>query len=514
MVSEELESGGEDAAAVETPLDMEAVLAEYRHRQMVEHLVGPLVSLVVHVVLIACAALFLVRSEQRVVNEIEVSIEEMEIKELEPRVMEELQKLEQLAEDVVPTVEKPDVPQEVAEVATDDFSDEMASTDDAMDFSSVLDIKVSDTALKISGLYSGRVDSGKRKASLRRFGGSTATETAVLRALRWLKKTQNPDGSWSKTQKEAMAALGLLTFLAHGETPLSEEFGMTVQKAMQYLTDRMSSVPESATAGLVRAYVNGMVTYALSEAYGLTKIPFLKPVMEKGLGYIVRGQQKNGGFNYHYQKTARWDLSVAGWQMQAMKAGFVAGAEVDGLMPAIEKSIGFLKNVTFKSGSTTKPFGYSSPGGGSWGMQGAGTLCLQLLGKGHSKEARAGVKTISDNHTVVWDDTKEVKAHSNPAYNWYYETQAMFHAGQSDWRKWNKSFSKLLVSKQKRDGHWESPGKGQKPEYDPWYTTTLLCLSLQVYYRYLPTYKMPKKIARKSQSILDAIDEDLGLDLE
>jgi len=147
-------------------------------------------------------------------------------------------------------------------------------------------------------------------------------------------------------------------------------------------------------------------------------------------------------------------------------------------------------------------------------MQGAGTLCLQLIGEGSSKQARAGVTAISDGHTVVWDDKKEVKGHSNPAYNWYYETQAMFHGGQTHWRKWNKSFSKLLVSKQKRDGHWECPGKGEKPEYDPWYTTTLLCLSLQVYYRYLPTYKMPKKMVSRSKSVLDAIDEDLGLDLD
>lgn len=512
MVSDEIENVEPQAEEVlaSAPLDVEAILAEYQHRQMIEHLVGPLISLVVHIILITCAALFFVGKEQRDVSEIEVTIEEVEVKELEPKVMEELQKLEQLAEDVVPTVEKPDVPQEAAEVATDDFSDEMAQTDDAMDFSSVLDIKVSDTPLKISGLYGGRSDQGKKKA-LRRFGGSTATETAVLKALRWLKKTQNADGSWSQSQKDAMAGLGLLTFLAHGETPLSEEFGMTVQKAMQFLADRMMAVPDSSQAGLTRAYSNGIATYALSEAYGLTKIPFLKAAMEKGLGFIVRGQQSNGGFDYNYKKGARWDLSVTGWQIQAMKAGYVAGADISGLMEGIDKGVSFLKNVSYKDGK----FGYSSPGSGSWGMQGAGTLCLQLIGEGSSKEARAGVENISDNDKVVWNDNGDYKSSSNPAYNWYYETQAMFHAGQNYWRKWNKNFSDILVARQKQDGHWECPGKAtDKPEYDPWYTTTLCCLSLQVYYRYLPTYKMPKKVAKETKSALDAIDQDLGLDLE
>jgi hypothetical protein len=71
-----------------------------------------------------------------------------------------------------------------------------------------------------------------------------------------------------------------------------------------------------------------------------------------------------------------------------------------------------------------------------------------------------------------------------------------------------------MIKNQKRDGHWDCPGKGDKPEYDPWYTTTLCCLSLQVYYRYLPTYKMPKRVAKSGTSVLDAIDEDLGLDLD
>jgi len=443
MVSEDLEVVEEAVAEEEAiPLDYDAVLAEYRHRQMLEHMVGPVVSLVVHIVLIVMAVFIWVGKETEDTSEIEVSIEELEIKELEPKVMEELQKLEQLAEDVVPSVDKPDVPQEMTDVAvTEDFSDEMAQTDDAMDFSDVLDIKVNDTPLKISGLYGGRTNAGRKK-SLKRYGGSSVTETAVLKALRWLKKTQNKDGSWAPQESEAMSGLALLAFLAHGETPLSEEFGMAVQKAMEYLTNKMMAVPDSSTAGLKRAYVNGIVTYSLSEAYGLTKIPFLKPAMEKGLGFIVRGQQETtGGFDYSYKKGKRWDLSVARWQIQAMKAGYVSGGDVPGLMEAIEKGIIFLKKVTYKNGK----FGYSSPGSGSWGMQGAGTLCLQLVGEKTSPEARAGVKNISENHVVEWDDTKEHKGHSNPTYNWYYETQAMFHGGTSTWKKWNKNFSEILT---------------------------------------------------------------------
>ena len=117
-------------------LDIDGILAAYYRRQMIEHLIGPGISLVVHVVLVFCAAFLFKPVERRELAEVEVSMEELEIKELDPKQLEELQQLEQLADDIVPTVERPDVPQDVAEVATEDFSDDMASTDDAMDFSS------------------------------------------------------------------------------------------------------------------------------------------------------------------------------------------------------------------------------------------------------------------------------------------------------------------------------------------------------------------------------------------
>ena len=350
---------------------------------------------------------------------------------------------------------------------------------------------------EVPALFSGRTSSG-RKAALRRYGGDKATEAAVMRALRWLKTTQNADGSWSKTQPEAMTGLCLLTFLARGRTPRSKEFGSTVQKAVTYLSDRMTAYVEDAGGDLSRAYVNGIVTYALAETYGMTGLEYVKPAMEKGLDRIVRGQQPGGGFDYHYKKGARWDLSVTSWQVQALRVGYVARTENKGVMPALKKAQSFIQDTSFRKGK----FGYSTPGSGSAGMQGAGTLCLQLIGQRKSGAARSGVTWIRKNDEVKWDLGKEYSAHSNPVYNWYYETQAMFHAGKTHWSSWNKQMKKELVGAQKlgeqtedsRDtGYWEAPGAWRKPEYDRWYSTALCTLSLQVYYRYSPTYEMPRR---------------------
>lgn len=506
-----------DTAEIAPVVDVEAILEDYRRRQMIEHMTGPLISLLVHIVLILLAILFLSSAPQSTTTDMIIEIEEMKIKEIEPKLIQEMEKLEQMANEIVPTVSIPDLPTDNDSNPEDinvtgDFSDDVPQTDDQMDLTSVLDIKPNMTGLTMNNLYGGRTNEGRRGA-LAKFGGGAKGESAVLRALRWLKKTQKTDGSWSVTQPDSMCGLALLAFLAHGETPASDEFGRTVQLAMQYLSNRVvgSSVPIGA------GYTHGIVTYALSESYGMTQVPFVKAAMEKAIGELIAGQQIGGGYDYSYNKQARWDLSVSGWQFQAMKAAYAAGSENPDLEKAIEKSINFLQHTTYKNSS----FGYSSPGSGSNAMSGAGVLCLQLLGEDNSKEAKSTIqRMINMNYQMRWANAG---SHGDGVYAWYYMTQAMFHNGQSSWRDWNKMFQKVLIDNQLEDGHWEA-GKGKDAnkgddkkqasvEYQPYLDTCMCCLMLEVYYRYLPTYKMPKQIVKKTKSTEKfGVDDTLVID--
>ena len=72
-------------------------------------------------------------------------------------------------------------------------------------------------------------------------GGTPQCEEAVVKSLKWLQKQQNKDGSWGGTpqnSKCAMTGLALLYYLAHCETPLSEDFGETVLKGISFLVDQ------------------------------------------------------------------------------------------------------------------------------------------------------------------------------------------------------------------------------------------------------------------------------------
>ncbi|MBR5839627.1 MAG: hypothetical protein IKZ84_13875 [Victivallales bacterium] len=505
------------------------VLAAYQRRKNLENMVAPLISICIHILVALGLLLFYKPAAPQMESAVvEVKMQEEEIKEIEDeKVLEELDKLEQQAdEQPVPQTEIPEVvAEQVAEISEDFGDPDLSNTnDEAMDFSDALDIKANDTPLKISALYEGRSTIGRMNA-LKKAGGNQKTESAVLRALRWLKKTQNDDGSWTaeKDYKEAITGLCLLAYLAHGETPTSEEFGVTVQKSMQYLADRVNA--NALPKGNHYPYINGIVAYALAEAYGMTKIPFLRPPMENALQVLMDGQQSGGGYDYNYKQEARWDLSVAGWQYQAMKAGFVAGANVKDLSKGMEKGVSFIRNVSYKKPHSEKdrPFGYSTPGGGSDGMQGAAVLCLQLLGEGNCPEAKAGIDFIdkivnnskhSNDSRVQWrDDMWKNDLWANPMYYWYYCTQAMFHAGQRPWKEWNDHFSPMCIAKQNPEGYWDSPGAGKKNQIDKWYTTALCALSLQVYYRYLPTYKMPKQAVKVEKTTMESLDDDLGLEL-
>ena len=494
----------EDVGLSEEEVQMH--LAAYRSRRIRENSIGPFTSFVFHMILLISLSLFVTAQPAEYVDAIEVSIEEIEIKEVTEKIIEEVKEVAEEVTEEAPEMEVPDVVTEtVSDSAIEDASDDAPESEDEMDMEDVLDVIPHNTPLKMSGLYGGRTPKG-RAGALKKYGATNAGQTSVLNALRWLAKVQRDNGSWE--DNPAHSGLALLCFLAHGETPLSEEFGLTVQKSMQWLSSSIQEGKPCATDG--HQYGHAIATYAIAEAYGMTQIPFLQTSMEYGLDTIIKGQQPGGGFDYNYKKGPRWDLSYAGWNFQALKAGLVAGSANEDLPKAIEKGIVFIKRSTYKNGK----FGYSSPGSGK-NMTGVGTLCLQLLGEKRSDEVKGGLETINDERYKLWDDVaKDWENIANPLYGFYYDTQAVFHQQGADWNRWNKTFQKILVDGQHREGYWTtkevSHGLGGASLQGKILSTTLCLLQLEVFYRYLPTFKMPKEnVANVGAGIGEADDSNL-----
>ncbi len=481
-----------------------------------EHMTGPVISVVAHIIIISLLLSMVVSSTPPERQEVEVKMQEVEIKPMEkipePPKPEEVVEVETEIE-----IERPEVTTDVT-VQVEDVAVNTSTTDVVMP--SVLSVKPSNSALIIPGVMSARSGSA-RQASIKKYGGSSKTEIAVMKGLRWLRDHQNADGSWGqdKGKSPAFTGMALLAFLAHGETPSSTEFGACVLKAIKKLVEFSETAnPVQTCSG--NGYGHMIVTYALSEAYALTRIPMLETHMNKMIGYTIKGQNAVGGYNYAYNNTGgRSDTSVIGWACQAMKAAFAAGSTEPGLEAAMEKSVQCIKNVM----GTGKGFVYSTEGlkptakGGDGGMQttAIGTLCLQLLGDGTAPDVKNAMALMLEKRNWVNWKGKDGEGGGLEwaLYRWYYQTQAYFQhfsGTGGEWKEWNKMFTTELLKNQKPDGRWDTPSmeyhkfnmKGQKAEKshgenmfeedldNPVYGTSLCCLMLTVYYRYLPTFKV------------------------
>ncbi len=468
-----------------------------------EHLAGPVISLVSHILVVTIVLMCAVNSAPQTSKDVAVEITEMEVKQFEPPPEppppeEEVETTEVDVEIDRPSAYVADSPSTA--VGNAGVSDVMAEPAGAeVDMPNVLSVRPTTSSVVMPGIYANRGGKG-RGSALGKFGGG-GTHNPVLKALRWLKEHQNEDGSWGANPGDintAMTGWALMCFLAHGETPQSVEFGYCVQRAIQWLAAYM----EAKKYGT--GYSHGIATYAISEAYGMTQIPMLKGCMNTGMEHIVKGLNSVGGLTYAYGTDGRSDLSVAAWNYQAMKAAYAAGCDTPGLEEAIYKAIKCLKTVSYVKGADqySSGFAYAVTGNdkaacGSLAMVGAGTLCLQLLGEGGSPEAMSVSSRIEAQiePKKFWISYGQDGGPSG-LYGWYYMTQAVFQStggGGATWDKWNKQMKRGLIAAQQADGHWEKPPteghnncEGLSGQV---YATTLACLCLEVYYRFLPTFK-------------------------
>ena len=437
--------------------------------------------------------------------------------------VEEAEKLEEeppKPPDVVPPPEDVDIQVDTpnaSPVVTADVSAPVSNEPQSFKPAPVDSALLINSPVKLPGIKGVARDAGSIgvKTSGGAIYGDPTTEAAVMKALRWLKLHQNSDGSWPGV-KPATTGLAILTYLAHGETPESAEFGPTVERALNYLIgavhEKNGKVVISGADGHEYAFLIAM--YALSEAYAMTKNPNVKAVAEKGLARIIKGQSSTGGWDYNINRSSnRDDLSFAGWALQALKAGKMAGLHVDGMEECIKKAIKCLQTRNFKNGG----FNYVA-GGKPTGLTATGCLAMQLLGQSNTTQVKEALKYMQD-WVPTFDKaafSKEKATGSCPQYYCYYATQCKYQAGMAqnaaagnlaNWKKWNADmkalYPKTIIDDKNKDGspvtvkdpkgkdrpvgHWvNKDAHTTRPVMD----TCLTALQLMVYYRYLPTTKL------------------------
>ncbi|MFT5906262.1 MAG: hypothetical protein ACI9E1_001869 [Cryomorphaceae bacterium] len=316
-------------------------------------------------------------------------------------------------------------------------------------------------------------------------GGKEDYDDQVVSALRWLQKKQQADGSWNAQSKPvAMTGLALLAYLGHCETPLSPEFGETVQDAIVYLIangKKNGGGLATDTTNRQWCYEHPIATYALAEAYTFCKafkiaIPELEETVVAAGNLIIGNQNVNGGWAYAYETSGgHTDSSVVCWQLQALKACKTTKLEFNGLEKSAKRGIEYLESCKHGKGM----IGYT-PGKKSTTMTPGGALCFQQWGKGKRSLTRSAIKWVNDNNNF------DYKVHAN-LYMHYYASQAMINDGGAAWSKYNKKTMVNLAENQSPDGSWLKPGGAGHGMSSDHYATCLATLMMEVYYRFLPS---------------------------
>jgi hypothetical protein len=370
----------------------------------------------------------------------------------------------------------------------------------------------------VGGNAGGQFGNGRLggQARLRTAYGGSGTEEHLARGLDWLARHQSPDGQWQaaafmrncKSSEEmctgpgdglhdvGITGLALLAFLGNGNTLNEGQYRSNVTRAVQWLRSR-----QDADTGLIGGmtshaflYDHGIATLALCEAYYFGKSPILKGACQRAVGYILRARNPYAAWRFQVPPNTENDTSVTGWMVFALKSASECGLEVE--QEAFLGALGLIDEFT-------------DPQSGRVGYTARGTLSSRVPGlNDHFPEDKGEAMTavgllcrfflaqepattpIMQRHAElllrrlpVWD----VPGKGCDMYYWYYGSYAMYQMGGRYWDAWNLAMKEAILPSQRTDGEM----KGSWDPVGPWgrwggrvYSTALMVLCLEVYYRY------------------------------
>ncbi|MEQ8791817.1 MAG: prenyltransferase/squalene oxidase repeat-containing protein [Pirellulaceae bacterium] len=331
-----------------------------------------------------------------------------------------------------------------------------------------------------------------RVEMVEREGGTTLTEAAVARALRWLASQQNDDGGWSLrgggASDEAATSLALLPFLGAGQTHLNGVYKDHVAGGLRWLVDHQrenGDLRYRLQSGNHGMYAHGQGTIVLCEAFAMEGDEKLRVPAQKAVDFIVAAQHQGGG--WRYQPGQPGDTSVLGWQLMALQSARVAGLTTPESTFALADQ--FLDSVQAKKyRRAANGYAYQRGRPPSRAMTAEALLCRMYNGwTEQNPDLEEDVAWLAENHLP--DDRQP------EMYYWYYGTQVFHHVGGLRWEQWNDRMRDILVLSQDRRGadagSWPTRG-GHDSAGGRIYTTSLAACTLEVYYRHLPIFRQIK----------------------
>jgi squalene cyclase len=309
------------------------------------------------------------------------------------------------------------------------------------------------------------------------------TEQVIAGALRWLTANQAPNGSWSAKggrmrgeHPVAMTGYSLIALMAAGNLPEEGEYAKEVDAGMRFLLDSMQPDGEFRDVeGARYMYNHGVATIALSELYGQTQHPAMRPKLERAIRLILESQatqgEHSGGWRYQ-PRPGDADISITVLQVVALRSAKNAGFAVP--QRTIDDAIAYVKRCQDPgSGGFSYQANRRDPG---FARTAAAIYSLQVCGLYDDPMVAAGARYLTDN--------------SNPNQQWWtygcnYAGPAMYMIGGDTWRNWYDLQRAQYLKSVKRAGDqcwWEG-------EIGAVYCTAAYATILAMPWHYLPLYQ-------------------------
>ncbi|MEC8896581.1 MAG: prenyltransferase/squalene oxidase repeat-containing protein [Planctomycetota bacterium] len=336
-------------------------------------------------------------------------------------------------------------------------------------------------------------------------GVHASTAGAIEKGLKFLARSQNPDGSWTDrvgrkvhmtyrgTVAPHVGVTGLagIAFLAHGVLPGQGSAGYVMkkgrkvtycevlEKALEYVISRVSPANGFISANGSRMYSHAFATLFLAEAYGTGSYrdtDRMKRALKSSIRLIVNAQNPHGGWRYR-PGAQDSDMSITVCQMMALRAARNAGIEVPS--GTIDKAVNYVKKSFVPGvGAFTYQLGLEFRGVHSrWtpALTAAGVTTLYTAGEYDAFQITEGLR-------YIWRERPlrgEARYTFDYYYFQYYAVQAAFQKGGSFWQRWYDAIRQDLLLLQEADGRWTDLVGAN-------YATAMASIILQYPNQYLP----------------------------
>jgi hypothetical protein len=276
--------------------------------------------------------------------------------------------------------------------------------------------------------------------------------------------TGEPDGDISAT------SLALLSFLRRGDTCRVGRYKRTVKLGFDWLREQQAESGCFGDETPVSVETHAMATYAICEAFAVSRDYRLKENAQKAVDFLNSLQRSDGAWS-RSGKDAEPDVVVTVWSVLALKAARTAGLNAP--EEHFEKALKFFDSRT-EALSAEDGAASCEDYESAAGIAIASIFCRREY---RHETFQKLVSMIAENPLFWWNT-------DGPVYT-YLATSAIFQCGGGRWRKWCEEIEDCLCDHQRTDGcaagSWDPVGPGSE-RLGRVGTTSLNVLTLGIYY--------------------------------